>query len=215
MIKFYATTVSTYCAKVRIALDVKGVDYETIEPPGGHGAAEYKKLVPMGTIPAIQDGEFILSESDTLIEYLEEKYPEPTLLPGTTESRARQRFLSRFHDLWLEPHLRDTFVRGGPALLDPAVLATNLDCYQARLRQLDTLIDPHPFMASETISIADCAFPGTFTFADQLLPYLGRDSTYGPNLQAWREAVYSHPAVKATTDDSGRETLEWIKRLPS
>ena len=80
---------------------------------------------------------------------------------------------------------------------------------------LDTLIDPHPFMASETISIADCAFPGTFTFADQLLPYLGRDSTYGPNLQAWREVAYSHPAVKATTDESGRETVEWIKHLPT
>ena len=80
---------------------------------------------------------------------------------------------------------------------------------------LDTLIDPHPFMASETISIADCAFPGTFTFADQLLPYLGRDSTYGPNLQAWREVAYSHPAVKETTDESGRETVEWIKPLPT
>ena len=88
------------------------------------------------------------------------------------------------------------------------MLKANLDNYQERLLQLDTLIDPHPFMASETISIADCAFPGTFTFADQLLPYLGRDSTYGPNLQAWREVAYSHPAVKATTDESGRETVE-------
>ncbi len=215
MIKFYATAVSTYCAKVRIALDVKGVEYETVLPPGGHGAAEYKKIVPMGTIPAIQDGDFVLSESDTLIEYLEEKYPEPSLLPGTAEARARQRFLSRFHDLQLEPHLRHTFVHGGPSRLDPAVLNANLDNYQERVLQLDTLIDPHPFMASETISIADCAFPGTFTFADQLLPHLGRDSVYGPNLQAWREVVYSHPAVKATTDVSSRETEAWIKRLPS
>ena len=184
-------------------------------PPGGHGATEYKKLVPMGTIPAIQDGDFTLSESDTLIEYLEDRFPEPSLFPGTAEDRARQRFLSRFHDLWIEPHLRHTFVQGGPVRLDPAVLEADLDNYQERLNQLDTLIDPRPFMASETISIADCAFPGTFTFADQMLPYLGRDSVYGPNLQAWREVVYSHPAVKASTDASGRETEEWIKRLPT
>ena len=104
MLMFYATTVSTYCAKVRIALDVKGVDYETIPPPGGHGAAEYKKLVPMGTIPAIQDGDFVLSESDTLIEYLEDRYPEPSLLPGSAEARARQRFLSQLLMNQLEPH---------------------------------------------------------------------------------------------------------------
>jgi glutathione S-transferase len=169
----------------------------------------------MGTIPAIQDGDFTLSESDTLIEYLEDRFPEPSLLPGSAEERARQRFLSRFHDLWIEPYLRHTFVHGGPARLDPAALKADLDNYQERLRQLDTLIDPHPFMASETISIADCAFPGTFTFADQLLPYLGRESVYGPNLQAWRETVYSHPAVKASTDASGRETEQWIKRLPA
>lgn len=215
MLKFYATTVSTYCTKVRIALDVKGVEYETVPPPGGHGAAEYKKLVPMGTIPAIQDGDFVLSESDTLIEYLEDKYPEPSLLPGTPEARAHQRFLSRFHDLWLEPYLRHTFIHGGPARLDPAVLEADLDNYQKHVRLLETLIEPHPFIASETISMADCAFPGTFTFADQMLPYLGRESVYGPKLQAWRELVYSHPAVKASTDVNDRETVEWIKRLPT
>ena len=213
MLKFYANPTSTYCAKVRIALEVKGVDYETVPPPGGHGAPEFLKIVPMGTIPAIQDGEFILSESDVVIEYLDEIYPEPTLLPGDAKARAHQRFLSRFHDLWLEPHLRDTFIHGRPAELDPNVLASHLDGYQARLRQLDTLIDPKPFMASETIGIADCAFPGTFTFADILLPHLGRESTYGPNLQAWRETAYQHPAVKKATDESGRATLDWIARL--
>jgi glutathione S-transferase len=138
----------------------------------------------MGTIPAIQDGDFILSEFDAVIEYLDEIYPEPTLLPGDAKARARQRFLSRFHDLWLEPHLRDTFIRRHPAELDPNVLASHLDSYQERLRQLDTLIDPKPYMASKTIRVDDCAFPSTFTFADILLPNLGREPTYGPNLQA-------------------------------
>ena len=213
MLKFYANPTSTYCVKVRIALEVKGVDYETIPPPGGHGAPEFLKIVPMGTIPAIQDDNFILSESDTIIEYLDENFPEPTLLPGGAKARARQRFLSRFHDLWLEPYLRNTFFHKRPSELDPAVLSSHLDHYKARLRQLDTLIEPMPFMASETISIADCAYPGTFSFADILLPHLGYESTYGPNLQAWRETAYKHHAIKKATDESIRATLEWITHL--
>lgn len=213
MLKFYANPTSTYCAKVRIALEFKKVKYKNIPPPGGHGATEFLKIVPMGTIPAIQDGDFILSESDTLIEYLEDRFPEPTLFPGDARARARQRFLSRFHDLWLEPHLRHTFFHCNPNELDRSVLSTHLDNYQSRLLQLDTLIEPSPFMASKTLSIADCAFPGTFTFADLLLPYLSRKSTYGPNLQAWREVAFQHPVVKKITEDSRRATINWISNL--
>lgn len=213
MLNFYSSSTSTYCVKVRIALDTKRVRYKTLTPPGGHGATEYQKIVPMGTIPAIQDGTFILSESDTLIEYLEDKYPEPTLFPGNAKDRGRQRFLSRFHDLWLEPHLRNTFIDNSPSMLSPQKLTEHINNYQERLSQLDTLIEPKPFMASKTISIADCAFPGTFTFADILLPYLGHKPEYGPNLQAWREVAYSYPAIKNATDKSRMATLEWMQSL--
>ena len=80
--QLYAIPVSTYSAKVRIALGIKGVEYEMVPPPGGYSTPEYMAIVPLGTIPALEDGDFCLSESDVLSEYLEETHPEPSLLPG-------------------------------------------------------------------------------------------------------------------------------------
>ena len=206
----YALPVSTYSAKVRIALGIKGIDYEMAPPPGGYGSPEYKAIVPVGTIPGLKDGDFVISESEVITEYIEEKYPDPPLLSGNAEQRARQRFLARFHDLWLEPHLRATFAHVDPARRDEAVLNECLDRYRARLDQLESLVDPDPWLGGGAIGVADCAFPATFTLADVLLAHFGRESRYGPKLEAWREAVYAHPFVALVTDESRRATIRWM-----
>ena len=206
----YALPVSTYSAKVRIALGIKGIDYEMAPPPGGYGSPEYKAIVPVGTIPGLKDGDFVISESEVITEYIEEKYPDPPLLSGNAEQRARQRFLARFHDLWLEPHLRATFAHVDPARRDEAVLNECLDRYRARLDQLESLVDPDPWLGGGTIGVADCAFPATFTLADVLLAHFGRESRYGPKLEAWRETVYAHPVVALVTDESRRATIRWM-----
>ncbi len=208
--QLYAISVSTYSAKVRIALGVKGLDYEMVPPPGGYSTPEYMAIVPLGTIPALKDGDFCMSESDTLIEYLEDKYPEPALLPGTPAERARQRYLGRFHDLWMEPRLRATFAHVDPSGRDEAFVAETLAAYQVRVDQLEQLIDPQPYMVSAQLGAADCAYPATFTLSEIMLPLFGRKARYGAKLQAWRETIYRHPVVKAVTDESRQATLDWM-----
>ena len=56
----YAIPVSTYSAKVRMQLDLKGIDYEMQPPPGGYSTPEYMKIIPLGTIPGIRDGDFCI-----------------------------------------------------------------------------------------------------------------------------------------------------------
>ena len=206
----YAIPVSTYSAKVRIALGIKDIDYDMVPPPGGYSSPQYKAIVPIGTIPGLKDGDFVISESEVITEYLEEKHPTPSLLPGNAEQRALQRFLSRFHDLWLEPHLRATFAHVDPAGRDEAALDACLDRYGARLEQMESLIDPDPWLGGGAIGVADCAFPATFTLADILLPHFGREPRYGPKLQAWRETAYAHPVVRRVTDESRLATLQWM-----
>ena len=206
----YAIPVSTYSAKVRIALGIKNIDYEMVPPPGGYSSPEYMAIVPVGTIPGLKDGDVVISESEVITEYLEERYPEPSLLLGNAEQRAGQRFLARFHDLWLEPHLRTTFAHVDPASRDEVALEGCLDRYQARLDQMESLIEPAPWLGGETIGVADCAFPATFTLADILLPHFGRESRYGPKLQAWRETAYAHPVVAQVTEESRGATLRWM-----
>ena len=206
----YAISVSTYSAKVRMQLDLKGIDYEMQPPPGGYSTPEYMAIVPLGTIPGIKHGDFSISESDVIANYLEELYPEPSLMPGDAEARARQRFMTRYHDIWLEPHLRRTFAHVDPAGRDEAALNGLLDKFQERIDVMETLIEPAPFMCGDRISIADLAFPATFTLAELMLPGFGRDVRFGPKVQAWRQTIYQNPVVKAVTDESRQATLDWM-----
>jgi len=208
----YAIPVSSYCAKVRMQLELKNIDYEMLAPPGGYGSAEYKEIIPLGTIPGLKDGDFCISESDVITSYIEEKYPQPSLMPGNAQDHARQRYMARYHDLWLEPQLRDTFAQVNPETRDEKLTNDLVDKFQQRLELMEDLIEPAPFLCGERISIADLAFPATFTLAELLLPVFGREPGFGPRLEAWRETIYDNPVVRAVTDESRQATLDWMKR---
>jgi len=206
----YALPVSSYSAKVRMQLELKNIDYEMLPPPGGYSSPEYMEIIALGTLPGLKDGDFCISESDVITSYLEEKYPQPSLMPGDAQDHARQRYMARYHDLWLEPHLRKTFAQLDPATRDEKLSNDLLDKFQERIDLMEKLIEPAPFMCGDKISIADLAFPATFTLAELMLPVFARELRFGPRVQAWRETIYNNSVVKAITDESRQATLDWM-----
>jgi len=208
--ELFSLPVSSYSAKVRIALGLKNVDCTISPPPGGYSTAEYMQLVPLGTIPALRVDDQYFSESDVIMEFLEDEYPAVSLLTDNNLKRAQHRFLARYHDIWLEPHLRRTFAHVDPATRNQQELDDHLDKFEERLQKLDSLFEAGPFMVGDTIGYADCAFPATIELADILLPIFGRELKLGPNMSRWREAVLANPVVKAVTDESRQATLDWM-----
>lgn len=89
-----------YCARVRIALAEKGLDYETVQVDLSDRPQWLLELnPPRGRVPVLDDG-FTLPESEVIMEYLDEAYPERPLLPADRPARGRARFLvHRFDDL--------------------------------------------------------------------------------------------------------------------
>ena len=85
--------------RLRIALNLKGLDYETVSVSlgkGEHLKPEYRALNPQGLVPAlVLDGGEILTQSLATIEYLEEKHRKPPLLPPDALGRARVRSLAQ------------------------------------------------------------------------------------------------------------------------
>jgi RNA polymerase-associated protein len=81
-----------YCARVRIVLAEKGVEYETVEVDLSDRPAWVYELNVTGRVPILDDG-FVLPESEVIMAYLEERYPEPALLPSDPVARARARLL--------------------------------------------------------------------------------------------------------------------------
>jgi glutathione S-transferase len=88
-----------YCARVRIALAEKGLDYETVEIDLRDRPAWVYELNATGRVPILDDG-FVLPESAVIMEYLEERYPTPALLPDDLGARAAARLaVFRFDSL--------------------------------------------------------------------------------------------------------------------
>jgi len=95
--KLYGFYQSSNVYRARVALNLKGVAYEDVIVnvlKGGTKTAEYQALNPQAKIPALQDGDTIITQSLAIIEYLDEKFPDPPLLPGDPVGRARVRSLS-------------------------------------------------------------------------------------------------------------------------
>jgi len=208
--ELFSLPVSSYSAKVRIALGLKKIDCQISPPPGGYSTAEYMQLVPLGTIPALRVGDEYFSESDVIMEYLEESFPERPLLPEKRLLRARHRFLARYHDLWLEPHLRRTFAHCDPATRVQQELDGHLDKFVERLAKLDELFEAGPFMVGTLLGTSVCPFPATIELAHILLQMFGGQLQLGHNMTAWREAVLADPVVAAVTGESRAATLEWM-----
>jgi maleylpyruvate isomerase len=97
--KLYTFFRSSASYRVRIALNLKGLDYEQVPIHLRRGGGEqfgavYKAVNPQALVPALQDGGRILTQSLAIIEYLEEKYPKPQLLPANPADRALVRSMA-------------------------------------------------------------------------------------------------------------------------
>ncbi len=95
--KLYDYFRSSAAYRVRIALNLKGLGYEHIPVnllKGEEGETAYQELNPQGLVPTLVDDGKVLTQSLAICEYLEERYPEPSLLPGDAMERARVRSLA-------------------------------------------------------------------------------------------------------------------------
>ncbi|EEG08654.1 maleylacetoacetate isomerase [Pseudogulbenkiania ferrooxidans] len=97
MLKLYNFFRSGTSHRLRIALNLKGLDYQYLPVDlrsEEHLGATFKALNPQGLVPALVDGEHTLIQSPAIIEWLEERYPTPPLLPADPDGRARVRALA-------------------------------------------------------------------------------------------------------------------------
>lgn len=82
-----------YCARVRIVLAEKDVPYEVVSIDLTSRPAWLYEKNPLGKVPVLEEGAFCLPESVVIMEYLEERYPDPALLPADPGERALVRLV--------------------------------------------------------------------------------------------------------------------------
>jgi len=105
MITLYEHPLSPYAQKVKIALREKGVAFEPTLPGGlggGGAVGDFVAANPRAEVPALVDGEVRVFESNIILEYIEDKWPTPALLPSGPAERARVRMLEEVMDTHFE-----------------------------------------------------------------------------------------------------------------
>lgn len=187
MLKIYSIAISLYCTKLRILMRHKNLQWQEVEPPGGYGSTVYKLIIPSGNLPALIDGTLVLSDSEAIAEYLNEKHREPPMLPEDISQRGRIRELSRFHDTRLEPELRAMFAHIKPENRDRSLLDRQSDKISQRLYQLSGMLDEDNsgHLINGDLMLSDCGYPVTFEWINQLTSLLEL------NIE-WPEAVLTY-----------------------
>jgi glutathione S-transferase len=106
MITLYEHPLSPYAQKCKIALYEKGVEFELKMPVGigsGHADDDFIRANPRAEVPALIDDGFAIFDSTIILEYIEDKFPTPALLPRDLKARAAARMIEDAMDTHYEP----------------------------------------------------------------------------------------------------------------
>ena len=199
--KLYGSRLSPFVERVILAAKLKGIEgeIELAYPPGGLKSDDYLAISPLGKVPALEEGDFRLPESQVICDYLEERFPQTLLLPEDPEARARIRLICRLVDLYAFDGLVPLF---GQAPLpeadrDAALIADSLAKLETALNAIEAVIRPIGRAHGDDWSLADCALVPLFFYLQLLMPGFGADPTQGrPKLHAWLNAMADEELVK-------------------
>jgi len=202
----YGTLGSPFVRKAIVALTEKGIAYEhdPVVPFGPN--PEYRKISPLGKIPAFRDGDRTLPDSSVIIAYLERTHPEPPLYPSDPYEYARALWFEEYGDGGLAPILgtKIFFARMiGPRFFnqptDEAVIKKVLDEEVPPLFDyLEKEIDDKKFLVGSRFTIADIGI--ATNFVNFQLAGCSIDATHWPKLVAYVEGIHNRPSFKAVID---------------
>lgn len=214
MIRLYALPLSAYCTKVRIVLQTKQIPYTESVPHGGHYTSDsYLQHMPPGTIPAIEDNGFKLFESEAIVEYLEDVFPDYPMRANDPAQRARQRAIAQFHNTRLEPAVRALFplVKCAAAERDKDDVKRALNALNAALEKLEIIIEPAPFIGGDVPCLADCGYPATLRMGQDIFAALGVEVRFSEKVVCWMHALETHRVIGEEVKKNRQAVAEWMR----
>jgi len=180
-----------YSHQVRIVLAEKGVNVEILPARQGEVSDDLLTINPYGTVPTLIDIELVLYEARIIMEYLDERFPHPPLLPVYPVARAEARkMMHRIEQDWYQ-------------LLQQIKLNNN-NAEQAREYLLESLVSLEPIFAdkpyflSEEFSLLDCALAPLLW----RLPQLGiHIPDHAKALQSYMQRVFKRDSFQTSLSD--------------
>ena len=197
---------SPFVRKVYVALTEKGIPFEHEQVIPFGASPEYRKISPLGKIPAFQDGDRTLADSSVIIAYLERTHPQPALYPTDAYEYARALWFEEFGDGGLAPVL-------GAKVFFPKVIAPRFFKQEPNLAEIQKVVDTeipplfdylegelgnNEYLVGNKFSVADI---GVATiFVNYGFAGYGVDAKRWPKLAAYVNRILSRPSFKSAID---------------
>ena len=216
--KLYSGPLSLFTAKVRVALDEKALAYERVEV-GWSLAERYLPhhpdvvaLNPKAQVPVLVDGDVVVYDSTVVLEYLEDRYPDPPLYPRDAIARARCRQLEAAADeLWF-PAIWDLIEGVFYAAADGSPDAARADAARAALAHrydgLDKELAGREFLCG-AYSVADI---GTFIMVNAAATLGAPPSDAHARVRDWLARTRARPAVRREAEAMGAYAAQALAR---
>jgi stringent starvation protein A len=186
VITLYDADRCPYCARVRIVLAEKALEYEVVAVDLDDRPAWIYEKNPLGRVPVLEEDGFVLPESAVIDEYLEERYPEPPLGPADPGERALGRLLvHRFDELSRPYYALRRGEEGAREQLD------------AQLAALAALLELQQFLSGREFGLADVAYVPWILRARERM---GVSLEPFPALADWVERLGERPSIAAESE---------------
>jgi glutathione S-transferase len=199
--KLLNANLSPFASRVRLAIHAKSLPVE-IAPagmwlPNGEKSPDYLALNPIGKVPTlILDDGSALPESDTIVEYLADAFPQSGLRPVRAQDIARGRLLARvFEQYVMATSWGPLFGNLFAPTPDQSVVDGKI---HEGLRHLSHFMTDDPYAIGATITTADCALVPFLSFQNRLARHFGKGDLTAehPRLSGYLARVQRDPAVQ-------------------
>ena len=158
MLRLHGFAVSNYYNMVKLALLEKGLPFEEVQVLASRDEA-FLAISPRGKVPVLQCEHGYISETSAILEYIEALGQGPALLPKNVYEQARVRELTKYIELYIELPARACYAQAFFGLqVDPAIVAKSREELLGGIDALKRLGKFAPYVAGESLSIADLYF---------------------------------------------------------
>lgn len=196
---FFSDNTSHYSHRVRIVLAEKGVTVDLIEADSAHPPAELSELNPYNNLPTLVDRDLVLYESKVMMEYLDERFPHPPLLPVYPVARAESRlYIHRIEKDWC--NLVDSILH----TRSENVIKKATKELRESIVGIAPIFAEKPFFMSEEFTLVDCCIAPILW----RLPALGVDiqpSKQNKPLLAYMDNLFNRESFQESLSEQERE----------